>query len=437
MNYLQEAAAKRAAAKKLQHAAMHADDTVVDTDEAGGDTKGSVNGGYSQDSLDDEGVGGPDSAAPPEEHATLGDEADPEQSSAGHAHCSDEHAKGRLPFGEGKRHLNGLRTNHDESSPRVPRDRSPGAGDRHPQRNAAGDRGTDQANNEDFGHAHIKAESEHSTREQEERERIKAEAERKAREQEERERLKAEEEQKAKEQEERERLKAEAGRRAKEAEERQRLAAEEERRIKEAEERERQKVEADRKAKEVEERERLKAEEERRVREQEERERLKAEAERKAREQEERERLKGEADRRAKEIEERERLKAEEERKAKEVEERERLKAEADRKAKEAEERERLKAEADRKAKEQQEGASRHSEADTVRSSDLRVKVEPPAVAGGAYKAPGSPGMSSPASPKDAFAERKAALLAEAGSMKRGDEDDLRRKVRFAPPRTR
>jgi hypothetical protein len=305
---LQEAAAKRAAAKKLQHAAMHAD---VDTDEAGCNTKSSANGGYSQDSLDEEGVGGPDSAAPPEEHPTLGDEADPEQSSAGHTHCSDEHTKSRLPFGEGKKHVNGMRMNHYDSNARIPRDRSPGAGDRDAQRNAGGGRGMDQTKVHDFDHAHIRVEP---VKGQDERNRLQGEAERKTSEEEESERLKAE---------------------------------------------------AERKAKEQEEREHLKAEEERKTREQEERERLRAEAERKAREQEERERA-----------------------------------------------------------------ASRHSEAETARSSDLRVKVETCGTAG-AHKAPGSPGMSSPASPKDAFAERKAALLAEAGSMKRGDEDDLRRKVRL------
>ncbi len=423
---MQEAAAKRAAAKKLQHAANHAH---MDSDEVGGSTKGSANGGCSQDSLDEEGVGGPDSAAPPEEHPTIGDEADPEQSSAGHTHLSDEQPKGRLPFGEGKRHLNGMRIDHDSSKSRMPRERSPCAGDRDPQRNAVGGRGMDQTRDHDIDQAHIK---EQNAKGQDEHNRLQAEAERKTREQEERERRKMEVDRKAREQEERERLNAEAERKAREQDERVRLKAEAERKAKEQEERERLKAEVERKAREQEEHEQLKAEAERKAREQEERERLKAEEERRSREQEERERLKAEAEGKAREQEERERLNAEAERKAREQEERERLKAEAERKAREQEERERLKAEAERKAREQEErerAASRHTEADTARSSDLLVKLDPPSTAGGAHKAPSSPGMSSPASPKDAFAERKAALLAEAGSMKRGDEDDLRRKV--------
>ena len=271
---------------------------------------------------DDNGVGGPDSAAPPEELPTPGDEGDLDPSSASHIYSAHE-IKNRLAAQDAGKHevMNGVGMDRDVEGASDIREITPP----HDQ-----PRDKDALKKQDTSHQDDDG--------------AQAQAAAKAKEAEEREEA---------------RIKAEAERKAKEAQER------EEARIK---------AEADRKAKEAQEREEA---------------RLKAEAERKAKEAEEREEA---------------RLKSEAERKAKEAQEREeaRLKEEAERKAKEAEEREeaRLKAEA----------ASKLTRAD---SSENTTR--------------GNPG---PGSPKDAFAERKAALLAEAGGMKRGDDDDLRRKVR-------
>ena len=252
---------------------------------------------------DDNGVGGPDSAAPPEELPTPGDEGDLDPSSASHIYSAHE-IKNRLAAQDAGKHevMNGVGMDRDVEGASDIREITPP----HDQ-----PRDKDALKKQDTSHQDDDG------------------------------------------------AQAQAAAKAKEAEER------EEARIK---------AEAERKAKEAQEREEA---------------RIKAEAERKAKEAQERE----EAHR-----------KAEAERKAKEAEEREeaRLKTEAERKAKEAEEREeaRLKAEA----------ASKLTRAD---SSENTTR--------------GNPG---PGSPKDAFAERKAALLAEAGGMKRGDDDDLRRKVR-------
>jgi hypothetical protein len=121
-------------------------------------------------------------------------------------------------------------------------------------------------------------------------------------------------------------------------------------------------------------------------------------------------------------------------------------KTEAERQRKEAEEREhaRAKAEAERQAKESEERllAEMHKPDDTSMSqpsradrgddsSASREALSRPASGRDSERMAERPGAAVAASPRDAFADRKAALLAEAGSVRRGgEEDDLRRKVR-------
>ena len=121
---------------------------------------------------------------------------------------------------------------------------------------------------------------------------------------------------------------------------------------------------------------------------------------------------------------------AEAESKAKmEAEEREqaRAKAEAERKAKEAEERESY-----RKLQAENIVSSPPARADESEESPKRSDLQgKPSLSADWHRPTGSPSISTAVSPKDAFAERKAALLAEAGSIKRDDEDDLRRKAQI------